>query len=50
MLHFICGFVVALVAVVPAVVLSLHKKFTKTHKIKNGHQLEELGKLTGELA
>jgi two-component system sensor histidine kinase HydH len=49
-LHFICGFVVALVAVVPAVVLSLHKKFTKTQKNKNGHLLEELGKLTGELA
>jgi signal transduction histidine kinase len=49
-LHFICGFVVALVAVVPAVGLSLHKKFSKTHKNKNGQLLEELGKLTGELA
>lgn len=50
MFHFIFGFVVALLAVVPAVVLSLHKKLTKTQKNKNGHQLEELGKLTGELA
>jgi signal transduction histidine kinase len=49
-LHFICGFVVALLAVVPAVVLFLHKKYTKTQKNKNGHLLEELGKLTGELA
>jgi len=49
-LHFICGFVVALLTVVPAVVLSLHKKSAKTQKNKNGHQLEELGKLTGELA
>lgn len=50
MLHFICGFVVALLAVVSAVVLFLHKKFTKTQKNKNGHLLEELGRLTGELA
>jgi signal transduction histidine kinase len=50
MLHFICGFVIALLAVVPAVVLFLHKKFAKTQKNKNGHLLEELGKLTGELA
>jgi len=49
-LHFICGFVVALLTVVPAVVLFLHKKCNKTQKNKNGHLLEELGKLTGELA
>jgi signal transduction histidine kinase len=49
-LHFICGFIVALLTVVPAVWLFLHKKFTKTHKNRNGHLLEELSKLTGELA
>jgi signal transduction histidine kinase len=49
-LHFICGFVVALLAVIPAVVLFLHKKYTKTQKNKNGNRLEELSKLTGELA
>jgi len=48
--YFIYGFVVALLAVVPAVVLLLHKKFNKTQKNKNGHLLEELAKLTGELA
>ena len=50
MRYFIYGFVVALLAVVPAVVLLLHKKFNKTQKNKNGHLLEELAKLTGELA
>jgi signal transduction histidine kinase len=48
--YFICGFVVALLAVVPAVWLFLHKKSSKTKKNKNGNLLEELGKLTGELA
>ena len=50
MRYFICGFVVALLAVAPAVVLFLHKKTYKTQKNKNGNLLEELGKLTGELA
>ena len=50
MRQFICGFVVALLAVVPAVALFLHKKYSKTQRNKNGHLLEELGKLTGELA
>jgi len=49
-LHFICGFAVALLAVVPAVVVFLHKKYNKNQKNKNGLLLEELGKLTGELA
>jgi len=48
--YFICGFVVALLTVAPAVVLFLHKKSNKTQKNKNGNLLEELGKLTGELA
>ena len=50
MLHFICGFVVALLTVVPAVAFFLHKKGIKNKKNKNGHLLEELGKLTGQLA
>ena len=48
--QFICGFIVALLAVVPVVVLFLHKKLSKTQRNKNGHLLEELSKLTGELA
>ncbi len=48
--QFICGFVLALLAVVPVVVLFLHKKLSYTQKNKNGHLLEELSKLTGELA
>jgi len=49
--QFICGFVVALLAIVPVVALILHKKnLSKTQKNKNGHLLEELSKLTGELA
>jgi signal transduction histidine kinase len=48
--QFLCGFVVALLAVVPVVVLILHKKLSKTQNNKNGHLLEELSKLTGELA
>ena len=50
MRYFIYGFVVALLAVVPAVVLFLHKKGNKKKKNKDGRLLEELGKLTGELA
>ena len=51
MQQFICGFVLALLAVVPAVALILHKKkLSKIQKNKNGHLLEELSKLTGELA
>lgn len=50
MQQFICGFVVALLVVVPVVVLFLHKKLSKTQGNKNGYLLEELGKLTGELA
>jgi signal transduction histidine kinase len=49
-LHFICGFVIASLTVVPAVVFFLHNKSIKTNKNQNGHLLEELGKLTGELA
>jgi signal transduction histidine kinase len=48
--QFICGFVLALLAVVPVVVIFLHKKLSKTQINKNGHLLEELSKLTGELA
>jgi len=49
--QFICGFVVALLAVVPAVVLILRKKPSMLQKNKNGQpgQLEELSKLTGQL-
>lgn len=47
---FICGFVLALLAVVPIVVLFLHKKLSKNQRNKNGHLIEELSKLTGELA
>ena len=66
MLQFVAGFVVALLAVVPAVVLFLRRKSRtkngaqqsavlerdKIQRNKNGHlkELEELGKLTGELA
>lgn len=66
MRQFIAGFVVALLAVVPAVLLLLRKKYrykngtpqsavlgpNKIQKNKNGHlkQLQELSKLTGELA
>ncbi|GAI52141.1 unnamed protein product, partial [marine sediment metagenome] len=66
MLQFVAGFVVALLAVVPAVVLFLRKKSRtkngtprravlerdKIQRSKNGHlkELEELGRLTGELA
>ena len=51
MQQFICGFVVALLAVVPAVVLILRKKPSRLQKNKNGQpgQLEELSKLTGQL-
>ncbi len=51
MQQFICGFVVALLAVVLVVAFILHKKkLSKTQGSKNGHLLEELSKLTGELA
>ncbi|MFB0553533.1 MAG: PAS domain-containing sensor histidine kinase [Phycisphaerae bacterium] len=50
MQQFIYGFVLALLAVVPVVVLFLHKKLSKTQRNNNGHLLEELSKLTGELA
>lgn len=50
MLYFICGFVVGLLVAASAVGLFLHKKCIKTEKNKNGLLLEELGKLTGELA
>ena len=51
MQQFICGFVVALLAVVPTVVLILRKKPSRLQESKNGHpgQLEELSKLTGQL-
>jgi len=48
--QFICGFVVALLTIVPVVVLFLRKKLSKTQRTNNGHLLEELSKLTGELA
>jgi nitrogen-specific signal transduction histidine kinase len=49
--QFICGFIVALLAVVPVVALILHKKkLSQNQRNKNGHLLEELSKLTGELA
>jgi len=50
--HFVAGFVVALLAVIPAAVLFLRKKALRAKQSKKGHleQLEELGKLTGELA
>ncbi len=50
MRYFIYGFVVALLTVVPAVAIILRKTRAKMEKNKNGHLLEELGKLTGELA
>jgi len=50
--QFVAGLIVALLVFVPAVILFLRKKTPKTGGNKNGHlkQLEELGKLTGELA
>jgi signal transduction histidine kinase len=50
--HFLYGFVIALLAVVPIVVLFLRKKNLNTQQNTNLHtgQLEELSKLTGELA
>ena len=50
MQQFVCGFVVALLVVVPVVVLFLRKKLSKTQETNNGHLLKELSKLTGELA
>ena len=50
MQQFICGFVLALLGVVPVVVLFLHRKLSKTQRNNNGHLLEELSKLTSELA
>ena len=50
MRYFVYGFIVALITVVPAVVFFLNKMCNKTKKNRNGHLLEELGKLTGELA
>ncbi|UCE99831.1 MAG: two-component sensor histidine kinase [Planctomycetota bacterium] len=50
---FVAGFVVALLAaVIPAIVLLLRKKKLRAKDNNNPHleQLEELGKLTGELA
>jgi signal transduction histidine kinase len=48
----VAGFVVALLALIPAVVLFLRRKASRVKQSKNGHlrQLEELGKLTGGLA
>ena len=51
MQQFIWGLVLALLAVVPVVALFLHKKkLSQTQINNNGHLLEELSKLTGELA
>ena len=50
MRYFIYGFVVAVLIVVPAVIMIMRKKNKKTKEKRNGHLLEELGKLTGELA
>ena len=52
MQQFVAGFVIALLIVVPVVVLLVRKKVSKLRRNRNGHlkQLEELGKLTGELA
>lgn len=52
MFQFVCGFVVALLVVTPAVWLILRRKLSKVQKSTNGHlkQLEELSKLTGALA
>ncbi len=52
MQHFIAGFVIGLLAVVPAVVLLLRKKTSGIDGSKQGRdkQLEELSKLTGEFA
>ena len=52
MLNFVGGFVVALLAAVPVVVLLMHRKASKIPKNKKGHleQLKELSNLTGELA
>lgn len=52
MQQFVAGFVVALLAVVPAVVFLCRKVSDKAQRGKNGHleQLEELSKLTGGLA
>jgi len=50
--QFLVGFVVAVVAIVPVVVLLLRKKTSEVRGTKDGHlkELEELGRLTGELA
>lgn len=52
MQQFVAGFVIALLIVVPVVVLLVRKKVSKLRRNRKGHlkQLEELGKLTGELA
>jgi len=51
-LQFLCGFVIALLVVAPAVWLILRRKLSKVQESTNGHlkQLEELSKLTGALA
>ncbi len=49
--QFICGFIVALLAVVPVLALFLHKKkLSQNQRNNNRRLLEELSKLTGELA
>jgi two-component system, NtrC family, sensor histidine kinase HydH len=48
--YFLYGFVFALLTAVPAIVIFLYKKTAKIPKNNNGHLIEELGKLTGELA
>ncbi len=52
MLWFVSGFIIALLAVVPVLLVLLRKKISKIRGSKNEHlkQLEELGRLTGELA
>ena len=52
MQQFICGFVLALLVVVPAVWLIIRKKLSKIQKNTDSHlkQFEELGKLTGAIA
>ncbi len=52
MWQFTAGFAIGLLGVGAVIVLLVHKKVFKIRAGKNGHpeQLEELGKLTGELA
>ena len=51
-LLFVCGFILALVLIVPVFLLFYHRCISRARSTANAHsyQLEELGKLTGGLA